>query len=55
MCMDKYKQTFSAYDIQSKENTSRTSEKKEKALYIYDRMYECGKHLINSTYERAHT
>ena len=50
---DKYKQTFSAYGIKRNEKTSRTSEKKEKALDIYARMYECGKHFINSTYERV--
>ena len=30
-----------------------TSEKKERSRYSYVCIYECRKHLLNSTYERA--
>ena len=50
---DKDKQTSSAYDIRGKENTSRTSEKKEKAREGYVCIYECGKNLLHSAYEHA--
>ena len=45
------KETSSAYDIKGEENTSRMSEKKEKSRDGYINMYECGKHLLHSTYE----
>ena len=51
MCVDKDRQTSSAYDIKGKENTSRTSENKGKARDGYVHMYECGKYLLHSTYE----
>ena len=38
-CADKYKQTYIAYDIVVEENTSSTSENKEKARDGYVRIY----------------
>ena len=52
-CADKYKQTYIAYDIVVKENTSSTSENKEKARDGYVCIYECGKQFCNSTSECA--
>ena len=53
--MEKYKQTLSDYDIKGKENTLSTSENNEKVCYGYVPIYECGKHLVHSTYERVCT
>ena len=43
------------YDINSKEKTLSTSEKKENSHDGYVCMYECGKQLLYSMYERART
>ena len=43
------------YGNECKENTSSTSEKKEKSFDGYVRMYECSKKLLHSMYERACT
>ena len=50
---DKDKQNSSAYDIKGKEKILRMSEKKEKACDGYVHIYEYGKHLLHSTYERV--
>ena len=52
-CVDKDKQILSVYDIKGEENTSGISENKEKARDGYVRIYECGKHLLTPTSERA--
>ena len=46
---------MSAYDNKGEEKTPRTPEKKEKSCDSYVRMYECVKHFLHSTYERACT
>ena len=43
----------SVYDNKGEETTSGPSEKKEKSCDGYVCMYECGKHLFNSNYERT--
>ena len=42
--------TSIAYDIKGEEKTPRKSEKKEKSYDGYVHKYECGKHLLHSTY-----
>ena len=46
------KETLSAYYIKGEKNTLSTSEKKVNSCDGYVCMYECGKHLLNSMYER---
>ena len=51
--VDKYKETLSANDIKGKEKTLSMSEKKEKSRDGYVCIYEYGKHLLHSIYERT--
>ena len=51
--MNNHKKTSITYSNKGKENTSSTSEKKEKSRDGYVCMYECGKQLLHSKYERA--
>ena len=44
---------MSAYDIKGEEKTPRTSKMKEKARGGYVCIYECGKKILQSTYEHA--
>ena len=53
MCVDKDKQTLGVNYIKGEENTSITSEKKEKVRDGYFQMYECGNQLLYSTYEHV--
>ena len=55
MCSDTDKETSSVYNIKRKENTSSTSENKEKPRDGYVFMYKFGKHLCHSTYEPTFT
>ena len=51
--VDRDKEASSAYYIKGKEKNYSTSEKKEKSRDGYVCIYECGKNLLHSTYERA--
>ena len=53
--MDKDKQTFSAYVIKGKEQTLRTSEKKEKTSDSYVCIYEGSKQICTSTFKYAYS
>ena len=50
---DKHKEASSEYDINSKEKTPIMSEKKENNVLVMFRIYECGKYVLYSNYERA--
>ena len=52
---NKHKETLITYGNKGEKNTSRTSENKEKAHDGYVHMYECGKPLSHSIYERECT
>ena len=52
---NKPKENSNTYDNQGEENTSSTSEKKEKECDGYVSMYSCGKHFYHSTNELTFT
>ena len=53
MCADKGRGGLIEYYINGGENNLSTSEKNEKSRGGYVYMYECVKHLVHSSYERA--
>ena len=49
--INKHKENSSVNDIKEEWRTSRRSENTEETRDIYVCMYECGKHLLHSTYK----